>query len=388
MEKWAPGRTSTIGQAIAAGGSAGSTQAIGGVDFDGAAVGDERSRALEAAAGASAVVVCLGEAPYAEKPGDLRDGLGLPPGLVAFVADLAAATTAPIVTVLVQGRPRLLGSVVANSAAVLWSGLPGPLGAEAIADALFGATNSFGRLPFTYPVSTDLIAPYFHKPSFACAGDNLSTRECAVQWPFGAGLSYTTFETTFALSSGTVSGCDVDASVDVSVSVTNIGAVSGDHVVLVFLTDVASRVSPEYKLLKRFQRLDDMAPGATRTVTFSLVLEDLTYVGLDMADTLEAGEFLVAVGPDLDCRVPDATSGAGCVKFTLEMGGCAAAKKTKKGASWVGLGQVALTVFLILWVIGALCVWSVVAGNRVGLERVFGRREERGYARVVVTDNL
>ena len=278
---------------------------------------EDLQTAVNAAAGADIVFLCLGEGNYAEKPGDIDD-LRLPGRQLDYARAIAGAGT-PVVLVLVEGRPRLLDGVAQLDGvkAVLFAGVPGPQGGQAVAETLAGWSNPAGRLPFTYPQSSANVPyPYHHKPSDTCnSPDGSGYINCPVEWAFGSGLSYTSFEySPVSLSRTTATE---QQTVEVTLTVTNTGSVAGDHSVLLFLTDVYRRVTPEYKLLKNFIKLTSMQPGEARQVAFQLSRSDFVFAGPDGRPMLEAGEFRVATQHDADCRADDWANSGQCSSFTL-----------------------------------------------------------------------
>lgn len=208
-------------------------------------------------------------------------------------------------TVLVEGRARLLGDATARSAAVLDAMLVGPSGGQALAEILAGDVNPSARLPFTYP-SFSGVSPqqYYHKPSSLCTTGRAVTPfhyvECPMAWPFGHGLSYTRFH----YGNVTLSATTIDEATPLTVrfTVTNAGRRAGKEAVLLFVTDRVRRVTPEYKLLKRFEKVE-LAAGASAEISFMLdAAEDLSYIGVEGRRVLESGLFYVGLGPEVDCR--------------------------------------------------------------------------------------
>ena len=241
-----------------------------------------------------AIVLALGERAYAESPGWIDD-LNLPEQQKAL-ARAAAETGKPVVLVLVEGRPRIVADIVPLVDAVLLAYQPGSRGADAIADVLFGAYNPNGVLPFSYPQFTGDIMPYDHgvlakiqqlKPSV------ITYDGYKPQWPFGHGLSYTTFEYgELTLDRETLSGAET---LTVSVTVTNTGQRAGKHAVDLFVSDLYASLSPAERKLRAFDKVF-LEPGETTTVTFELNREDLAFVNLDLERVVEPGEFRVTVG--------------------------------------------------------------------------------------------
>lgn len=274
------------------------------VYFEGVAIDAKDTSAINmtaleaAAADVDVIVACVGEPNYTEKPGDINQ-LDLPAGQTQYVVETLKALGKPIVLVLVEGRPRLLNGMKEASNAVLHTYLPGPMGGQALAEILSGEVNPSGVLPFTYPKYAGAIRPYHRKPSLECVDANGIYGECPVEWEFGEGLSYTTFSySNFQLDKTAV---QQGQTLTVSVDVTNSGNRAGKHTVLLFLSDMARRVTPEYKLLKGFKKVS-LAPHQTTTVTFTLTMDDLSYVNIESYSQLEAGDFRIGIGYKTDCR--------------------------------------------------------------------------------------
>ena len=233
-----------------------------------------------AAAAAEVVIAAVGEWPYTERPGDTAD-LRLQ-GQQQRLVRAAAGGGAPVVLVLVEGRPRLLEGLVELSAAVLHAFLPGPAGGPALRDLVLGRRAPSGRLPYSYP-RTPHNAPlqYWRKPS---AG-------YAVQWPFGAGRGYG--RVAYAPPAVTL---DADQTVvAVAVAVTNAGAARAQEPVLLYAAKAYRRVTPEVRMLRAFDKVW-LAPNETRTVVLRFSTEDLAYVDVDCCRIVEAGDYSVLVG--------------------------------------------------------------------------------------------
>ncbi|EQC42598.1 hypothetical protein SDRG_00327 [Saprolegnia diclina VS20] len=217
-------------------------------------------------------VVVLGEGPYAEKPGDIDD-LSLPLDQLLYVRSLATTPT-KIILVLLQGRPRLLHDLPALVHAIVHAGLPCEMGGDAIVDILLGVISPSGRLPITYPRSpSDANVVHYHPQDHGCRVGSLFG-ECLHQWPFGAGLSYTRFQ-----YHGAHAALAKDA-LQLTVTVANVGATSGDEVVLIFLKEATrQRHVPEAKRLVFFDKVR-LAPGDSTTVRATLSLQTLgSYFG-------------------------------------------------------------------------------------------------------------
>lgn len=246
--------------------------------------------AARLAAEVDVAVVVIGENAYSEGVGDIAD-LTLPEAQLRLVEAIQATGT-PTVLVLVQGRPRIIRRVVDGARGVVMAYWPGMHGGEAVARVLFGETNPSGKLPFTYPRHPNELLTYDHKftetlsPGFAGAGFK-------PEWPFGHGLSYT----TFAYRDLELGAAQMDTAgrMTVRVTVANTGGRAGEETVLLYTRQHYASVTPYTRRLRGFQKVS-LAPGESRTVTFTLTADDLRYAGRDGRMVLEPGAFDVMVG--------------------------------------------------------------------------------------------
>jgi len=166
--------------------------------------------------------------------------------------------------------------------------LPGMEGGPAMADILFGDVNPSGKLPISYPRHANEVVPYDHKPLEAYE-DN----QYRPLYPFGHGLSYTSFETSgLHLNKEQIALGD---EIEVTVNVKNTGTRAGKEAVLVYLNDVAASVTRPVKQLKAFKKVE-LKPGQQETLHFTLTPQDMSFIGLDMKRIVEPGEFRVMVG--------------------------------------------------------------------------------------------
>jgi beta-glucosidase len=245
--------------------------------------------AVRAAAAADVVVLCLGEGSYTETPGNITDlTLGEPQ---LKLAEAIEATGKPVVLVLVEGRPRIINRIVDKAGAILMAYNPANEGGQAVADVLFGDFNPSGKLPFTYPRTPNGLITYDHK-AFETEDTAFGNMAFKPQFEFGEGLSYTTFAfSDLHLGQKTVTG-NVDLSV--SVTVTNSGRRAGKEVVQLYVGDLVASLSPAAKTLKRFAKVY-LEPGQSRTVTFKLRRDDLSFIGSDNKPVVELGEFEVMI---------------------------------------------------------------------------------------------
>ena len=278
-----PQEKSTILEAIQDKVGTGSVEYIEAVTFDKEL---DIPAVVSAASSADVIVACIGEPTYCETPGNIDD-LTLSAPQIRLVQELAA-TGKPIVMVLVQGRPRVVRTIVDHAGAILTAYLPGMEGGQAIADVLFGDVNPSGKLPFTYPKYSGWHVCYDHKKS-----EDTAPNKFDPQWPFGHGLSYTTFKySALKLDKKQLSPDDKLA---VAVNVTNTGSREGAEIVQLFLSDIVATITPPVKSLKRFTKVY-LKPGEKQTVKFELGWDDFAFIGRQNKPVVEPGEFKVSIG--------------------------------------------------------------------------------------------
>jgi beta-glucosidase len=246
--------------------------------------------AVEAAKLSDVAIVCLGEGAYAETPGNISD-LTLD-GAQLELASAIIATGKPVVLVLVEGRPRIINRVADGAGAILMAYNPGNEGGQAVADVLFGDYNPGGKLPFTYPRHPNALLTYDHK-SFEKQDTSFGLSAFNPQFEFGHGLSYTTFKySDLRLSKKTITEKD---KLSVSVTVTNSGQRAGSEVAQLYLRDVVASITPPDRKLKRFAKIR-LDPGQSRTLSFELTRDDLSFIGQDQRPLVEPGDFEVLIG--------------------------------------------------------------------------------------------
>ncbi|MFN2513342.1 MAG: glycoside hydrolase family 3 N-terminal domain-containing protein [Pyrinomonadaceae bacterium] len=246
--------------------------------------------AVRAAQNADVVVLCLGEGSYCETPGNITDlNLGEPQ---MKLAEAIQATGKPVVIVLVEGRPRIINRIADGAKAILMAYNPSNEGGTAIADVLFGDINPSGKLPFTYPRTPNGLINYDHKP-FETENTAFGNMAFKPQFQFGEGLSYTTFTySDLRLGKKTISG---NEELPVSVTVTNSGRRAGKEAVLLYVSDLVASLSPPNRRLRRFAKVN-IEPGKSRTLTFKLRREDLSFIGPNNKPVVEPGDFDVTIG--------------------------------------------------------------------------------------------
>lgn len=254
----------------------------------------EIEKAVAAAANADVIIACIGENSYCETPGNLND-LTLSANQRNLVKALAA-TGKPVILVLNEGRPRIINDIEPLAKAVVHVMLPGNYGGDALANLLAGDVNFSGKLPYTYPKYINSLATYDYKPCEnvgQMAGNYNYDAVMNVQWPFGFGLSYTSYAySNLKVDKSSFAPGDV---ITVSVDVTNTGSVEGKESVLLYSSDLVASSTPDIKRLRGFDKIS-LKPGETKTVTLKLAADDLAFVGYDGLWRLEKGDFVLACG--------------------------------------------------------------------------------------------
>ncbi|RLN67369.1 hypothetical protein BBJ28_00023746 [Nothophytophthora sp. Chile5] len=295
-----------------------------GLSYNGSYSDADLATAMEYAKNAEYTVAVIGEGPYAEKPGDIND-LALPAGQIEYVKQLASTGT-KVIVVLFEGRPRLLGDLPENVYAVVNGLLACEMGGQAVAEIIYGQVNPSGRMPITYPKDpANIEMPYNHPVTTMCEDSSETPYYCEMQWEFGTGLSYTEFTySDMTLSKSTI--LDPSDSIVVSVDVTNSGSMAGKETVMLFLIQPFRSLNvPEMKQLKKFSKIS-LEVGETQTVSFTLTADDWSsyypQIGQGLKKVAEDSEFWVAIKPETDCDVYNATAlpDSLCANFTLSTG--------------------------------------------------------------------
>lgn len=254
----------------------------------------EIEKAVAAAAGVDVIVACIGENSYCETPGNLSD-LALSENQRSLVKALAA-TGKPVVLILNEGRPRLVSDIEPLAKAIVNILLPGNYGGDALANILAGDANPSARMPYTYPRNQAELTTYDYRVS-----EEMDKMEGAydydavvsVQWPFGYGQSYTTFE----YSNLTVDKSSFTAgdTLTFTVDVANTGKRLGKETVMLFSSDLVASLTPENRRLRAFDKIE-LKPGEKKTVSLSIPASALAFVGHDGHWTLEKGDFRIQAG--------------------------------------------------------------------------------------------
>lgn len=253
-------------------------------------------KAVAAAKTADLVILAIGgdestsrEAWSETHPGDRNDItlIGEQKELIEAIAE----TGKPMVGVIISGRPLSLENVEDKFKAILYGWILGQETGTAVAELLTGDANPSGKMPVTVPRNVGQIPAFYnHKPT---ARRGYAFADVSPLYPFGYGLSYTSFDISEPVLSAAEIG--TDGTSDVTVTVTNTGEVAGDEIVQMYLRDKISSVTRPVKELKGFARVS-LEPGESRKVSLPITQEALKFYNRDMKRVVEPGEFEVMVG--------------------------------------------------------------------------------------------
>jgi beta-glucosidase len=254
----------------------------------------EIDKAVAAAAKADIIIAAIGENSYTETPGNLSD-LWLSENQRNLVKALAK-TGKPIILILNEGRPRLIADIEPLAKAVVDILIPGNYGGDALANLLAGDANFSAKMPYTYPREINSLNTYDYKVSEevgTMAGAYNYDAKVSLQWPFGYGLSYTTYE--YANMKVDKASFTADDMLTISIDVKNTGKCAGKEAILLYSSDLVASVVPDNKRLCDFTKIE-LKPGEIKTVTFQLPAKKLAFVGADGRWTLEEGDFILKIG--------------------------------------------------------------------------------------------
>ena len=255
----------------------------------------EIQKAIDLAKNASKIVVCLGEKNYTETPGDISN-IFMSNSQIKLALALAQLNK-PVILVLNEGRPRLISDFESKMSAVIQCYLPGNEGARALVDIIYGDVNPSGRLPYNYPRYPNSLEKYNRKYTESISeneqnNDAKYEKSYLPQFEFGTGLSYTTFKySNLKIDKTEINNND---EINISVEVTNSGKKAGKESVLLYLSDNFASITPEFKSLKRFEKIN-LEPSETKTVKFTLNQKDLQFVNEDLKWISEKGTFTVQI---------------------------------------------------------------------------------------------
>ena len=236
-------------------------------------------KAVSAAANADYIVACIGENSYCETPGNLTN-LFLSQNQIDLVKALAK-TGKPVILILNEGRPRLIADIEPLAKAVVNIMLPGNYGGDALANLLAGDVNFSGKMPFTYPKEINSLITYDYKPcehiGKQMEGAYNYDAQVSVQWAFGYGLSYNTYE--YSNLKVDKSNFNANDELTFTVDVKNTGNRVGKESVLLFSSDLVASLTPDNRRLRAFEKVE-LKPGETKTVTLKLKGSDLAFCRL------------------------------------------------------------------------------------------------------------
>jgi beta-glucosidase len=271
--------------------------------------------AVEAARGADVVLLFLGEEQILSGEARSRAFLDLP-GAQPALAEAIFATGKPVVVVILAGRPLTFHEVVAKAHAVLYAWHPGTMGGPAIANLLLGHTAPSGRLPVTFPRTVGQVPIYYahlntgRPPAESELGIPMGTParptgytskyidvDFTPEYPFGFGLSYTTFAYSNLRLSAAV--LREGGRITVSAEISNRGSRAGVETVQLYIRDLVASVVQPVRKLTGFERLR-LNPGESRTVTFAISASDLAFYNQQMRLVTEPGQFQVWIAPDAE----------------------------------------------------------------------------------------
>ena len=257
--------------------------------------------AVAAARQAKVAVLVLGERGDMSGEAASRSSLGLP-GVQEQLLEAVAATGTPVVLVLMNGRPLILEWASDHVPAIVETWFLGIEAGNATADVLFGDVNPSARLPVTFPRVLGQVPLYYNHRNTGRppdANNKYTSKYIDVpvtpRYPFGYGLSYTTFGySNLKLSAARARVSDT---ITATVTVTNSGGREGTEVVQLYVRDEVASVSRPVRELKAFRRVT-LKPGESRAVDLRVAVRDLWFIGLDMKPVVEPGTFRVYVGPN------------------------------------------------------------------------------------------
>lgn len=262
------------------------------------------NEALAVARRSDVIVAALGEASEMSGESSCRTDISIPDVQQKLLKALVA-TGKPVVLVLFNGRPMTLNWEAENVPAILDVWFGGSETADAVADVLFGDVNPSGKLTMTFPKNVGQIPLYYAAKNtgrpllegrwFEKFRSNYLDVDNDPLYPFGYGLSYTTFEYgPVSLSAAEVAE---GGSVTAEVTVRNTGAVAGKEVVQMYIQDVVGSTTRPVRELKGFEKIY-LEPGESKTVTFEITPELMSHYNSDLEFVAEPGEFIVSVGTD------------------------------------------------------------------------------------------
>jgi beta-glucosidase len=270
------------------------------IDIDKRSPDEMLTEALDIANRSDVIVAVVGEASEMSGEASSRTDISIPESQKKLIRALAK-TGKPLVLVLMAGRPLTIPEEKELATAILLTWHPGTEAGNAIADVLFGVYNPSGKLSTTFPVNVGQI-PIYHSmkntgrpsaPNSPKFQSNYLDVPNAPLYPFGFGLSYTTFNYgNITLDKSSMSAAE---SINASITITNSGTVDGEEVVQLYIRDVVGSITRPMKELKGFQKIK-LKAGESKTVTFRITVNDLKFYNSDLRFVAEPGDFKVFIG--------------------------------------------------------------------------------------------
>ncbi len=276
-------------------------------------------QAVAAAKKSDVVLMFMGEEAILSGEAHCRANINLP-GAQEELIKAVAETGKPVVLVILTGRPNTIGNILNDIDALLYAFHPGTMAGPALADLIFGETSPSGKLTVTFPTVVGQIPMYYNhkntgRPPQAESWVHIDSIGIGAwqtslgneshyldagflpQYPFGYGLTYTTFEYDhLKLSANKIKMAET---LTVSATIKNTGSVEAVEIVQLYIRDLAASITRPVRELKGFQRLN-LKPGESKTVKFELTKDDLAFPGQDMTMVTEPGQFHVWIAPSSD----------------------------------------------------------------------------------------
>jgi beta-xylosidase len=292
--------TQSIGEAVRARFAAAEVVVEAGVPLTEAPDEDAFARAVAAAAAAEIAVVVVGDRAGMFGKGTSGEGSDAPdlhlPGHQGRLVEAVLETGTPVVLVVVSGRPYALGAYVGRAAAIVQAFFPGVEGPAALAAVLAGDVNPSGHLPVQIPRTAAALPHTYLAPPLGQDGDRISNLSIAAAFPFGHGLSYTSFEIGAPTTDDAAMA--TDGSVEVAVDVRNTGDRDGAVVVQLYASDPVAEVTRPVAQLIGYARVP-LAAGAAARAVFTVAADRFAYTGLERRRIVDAGEIELRAGASL-----------------------------------------------------------------------------------------
>jgi beta-glucosidase len=264
------------------------------------------AEAFSAASKADMVLLFIGESEDMSGEAGSRSDLNLP-GMQEALAKRINASGKPVVAVVFSGRPLTINWLNDNVPAIIEAWFPGSQAGNAIADVLFGRYNPSGKIPVTFPRSTGQIPVYYYHKNTGRPykeTDRFTSKylddTATPLFPFGYGLSYTTFKYDNIRTDK--SEFNINDSIKIYFDLTNTGKIPGIEVAQLYIQDEAASISPAVKKLQGFQRIS-LLPGETKTLSFTITKEMLSFYNRDMKYTAEPGVFNIMAGGNSEALI-------------------------------------------------------------------------------------